>query len=202
MSSSHITTFWEYCHVLRRHTCIQVPYSNLCYFVTLYSKTRGPWGHLKSRSQQTQEWFVPGLVEIGNLAWEIRKFLKVVNIFLLFCYHIPMRKGRAFNWKKSYYHIMLYDIFGKYCLSTLLNIVNVFSKFCYYLSLEKENVFICTNLNPFYQWTLWAKFEVLVWIWKSGKEYNHNKNKTRQILTSEAHLSLWSRRMDSQRGNI
>ena len=123
MSSSHITTFWEYCHVLRRHTCIQVPYSNLCYFVTLYSKTRGPWGHLKSRSQQTQEWFVPGLVEIGNLAWEIRKFLKSRQYFFIILLSHPHEKRQGLQLKKillpyhALWHIwqILFEYTFKYC---------------------------------------------------------------------------------------
>jgi hypothetical protein len=40
----------------------------------------------------TQELFLPGLIEIGLLV-KRRKFLKILSVFLLFRYYIPLVKG-------------------------------------------------------------------------------------------------------------
>ena len=80
-----------------------------------------------------------------------RRFLKFVNVFLLFCYYLPFGKAMALHLNKIKFPL-LKDAFCRVWLKLVLwfwrrrflMFVNVFSLFCYFLSLEKE---VALHLN-------------------------------------------------------
>jgi hypothetical protein len=43
----------------------------------------------------SQGWFMPSLIEIGQLIW--RRFLNIFSVFLLFCDYLPMEKGNPLH---------------------------------------------------------------------------------------------------------
>ena len=64
--------------------------------------TRGPWVPLLTLETlsplNTQENFEPSLVEIGPVPGsEEEDFDKFDNVFLLFCYYLPLQKGMTLN---------------------------------------------------------------------------------------------------------
>ena len=71
--------------------------------------------------------FVPSLVEIGLVI--LKK--KFVNIFLLFRYNLPLKKGGSFICAKFGLNLTLWFLRRR-----LINFVNVFSLVRYYLLLE------------------------------------------------------------------
>ena len=64
--------------------------------------TRGPWVPLLTLETlsplNTQENFEPSLVEIGPVSGSGEEdFDKFDNVFLLFCYYLPLQKGMTLN---------------------------------------------------------------------------------------------------------
>ena len=88
--------------------------------------------------------FLPGLVEIGQVALARKIFKNFVNAFSLFCYYLPLEKIKAFQLNKL--EGCLYQVWFELALwlwnKFFIHFVNEFPLFRYYFPLEKEVSFI------------------------------------------------------------
>ena len=136
-------------------------FSNLHYFVI-----NSPWQRVGPFIwiNFTQGCFVLSIVEIGRQVLE-RKIFKLVNVFSLFHYYLPLEKGMALYLNK---HELpsLKDTLCQVWMNwptfsgeeDIFKLVNIFSLFIIISRWKRAGSFIWTNLNSLHPRILCAKF--------------------------------------------